>query len=58
LRETNHLEDPGLDGRIILRWILRMWGRGMDWIVLARDRDRWWACGNGPYKMWEKFWAG
>jgi hypothetical protein len=21
----NHLEDPGVDGRIILRWILKKW---------------------------------
>jgi hypothetical protein len=25
LRERNHLEDPRIDGRIILRWIIRMW---------------------------------
>jgi len=23
LRERGHLEDPGLDGRLILRWIFR-----------------------------------
>jgi hypothetical protein len=23
LRESDHLKDPGLDGRIILRWIFR-----------------------------------
>jgi hypothetical protein len=22
---NNHLEDPGVDGRIILRWICRKW---------------------------------
>jgi hypothetical protein len=22
---NNHLEDPGVDGRIILRWIFRKW---------------------------------
>jgi hypothetical protein len=25
LREREHLEDPGVDGRIILRWIFRKW---------------------------------
>jgi hypothetical protein len=28
LRERDHLEDPGADGRIILRWIFRMWDVG------------------------------
>jgi len=43
VRERYHLEDPGVDGRIILRWIFRKWdvGRGgMDWIDLAQDRNR------------------
>jgi hypothetical protein len=36
------LEDPGIDGRIILKWIFRKWvGGGMDWIDLAKYRDRW-----------------
>jgi hypothetical protein len=25
LRERDHLEDPGVDGRIIVRWIFRKW---------------------------------
>jgi len=25
LREIDHLEDPDVDGRIILRWIFRKW---------------------------------
>jgi len=29
LRETNHLGDPDLDGRIILRWIFRKWDVGV-----------------------------
>jgi hypothetical protein len=36
------LEDSGIDGRIILRWIFRKWDvRDMDWIDLGQDGDRW-----------------
>jgi hypothetical protein len=35
------LEDPGVDGRIILKLILEKWDRGMDWIDLAKNKDRW-----------------
>ena len=28
LREKDHFEDPGVDGRIILRWIFRKWDMG------------------------------
>ena len=38
MRERDHLEDTGLDGRIILKWNFR---RGVEWIDLAQDRDRW-----------------
>jgi hypothetical protein len=30
LRERDHLKDPGVDGRIIFRWIFRKWEWGMD----------------------------
>jgi len=31
LRERDHLEEPDIDGRIILRWIFRQWD-GEWWI--------------------------
>ena len=41
LRERDHLRDPGVDGRITLRWIFRKYDVvGMDWIELAQDRNR------------------
>ena len=40
------MEDPGIDDRIILRWIFGMWGGDVDWIDLAEDRDRWRALVN------------
>jgi hypothetical protein len=42
-------EDSGVDGRIILRWILSTLDVGMEWIDLAQDRDRWRTCKRGNY---------
>jgi hypothetical protein len=41
LEEIDHWGDPGIEGRIILRWILRKWDRGIDLNNLAQNRDRW-----------------
>jgi hypothetical protein len=40
LMETDKLEDPGVDVKIILRWIYSKWDVGMDWIEVAQDRYR------------------
>jgi hypothetical protein len=42
----DQLEDPGINGRIILKLIFEKWDGGMDWIYLAQDRDRWRALVN------------
>jgi hypothetical protein len=46
LREGDHLEDLGTDGRIILKWIFIKWDGVMGWIGLTLDRDRWLALVN------------
>jgi len=51
-REGDHWGDRGIDGRIILRWIIRKWDvGGMDWIMLAQDRDRWRALVNAVMNL-------
>jgi hypothetical protein len=51
LTEGDHLGDPGLDGRIILKWIFKKWDMAMDWIQLAQDRDRWRALVNAVMNL-------
>jgi hypothetical protein len=37
LKGGDHMEDPGINGSIILEWILK--SLGVKWIRLAQDRD-------------------
>jgi len=45
LRERDPLEDPGVDERIILWWIFRMWGVG------AWTGSSWLRIGTGGGRM-------
>jgi len=44
LREMDHLEKPGLDGRIILRWVFRKWDEvawtGLLWLRIGTGGGR------------------
>ena len=51
-REREHLEDPGVDGRIIIKMDLQEVGcGGMNWIELAQDMDRWRALVNAVMNL-------
>jgi hypothetical protein len=46
------LEDTGVDGRLILKWIFRkLDGGGMDWMNVAKNRDAWWALVNAVMNL-------
>jgi hypothetical protein len=51
LRERDHLEDLGGDGRIILKWIFNKCGWGHGLVNLAQDRDRWRALVNAVMNL-------
>ena len=59
LRDRDHLGDPGVDGRIILRWIFRKWdvGYGLDRAGSGQGQVAGCCeCGNehsGCIKCWE-----
>ena len=51
LRGRDHLEDPGVDGRVMLKWIFKKWDGDMDWIDLAQDRGSWRTLVNGVMNL-------
>jgi hypothetical protein len=46
MRERVCLEDPSVDGRMILRWNSGNGMGNLDWIDLVQGRGRWWALVN------------
>jgi hypothetical protein len=51
LRIRDHLEDPDIGGRIILRWIFSKWDVGIDGIGLAQERNSWRAPVNAAMNL-------
>ena len=49
--ERDHLRDPGVDGKLIIRWIIRMWDVvawiGLIWHRIGTGAVHWW-CDNEP----------
>ena len=45
------MENPGIDGRIILKLNFEKWNGDMDWIDLAQDRGRWRDVVNAVIKL-------
>jgi hypothetical protein len=51
MKEADHLEDLDIGGRVILKWIFKMWDDSMDCIDLTQNRDRWKAFVNAVMNL-------
>ena len=41
IKDRGHLEDEGVDRKVILKWIFKKSDVGMDLVDLVQDRGRW-----------------
>jgi hypothetical protein len=41
MKDRDNLEGIDIDGRLILKWILKMEDWSIDWIYQVQDRDKW-----------------
>jgi len=51
LRERDHLEDPGVDGRNIKMDLQQVDCESIGWIDLTQDRSRWWKLVNAVMNL-------
>jgi hypothetical protein len=52
LKERDHLENKGVDGRMGPEWILGRFTGGVEWIQLAQHRGWWRAVVNTVMNLW------
>jgi hypothetical protein len=50
--KKDYLEDLGIDRRIILRWIMGKWWKGVVWMHLAYKVDKLQAVVNTVTNLW------
>jgi hypothetical protein len=51
LKGRDHSEDLGIDGSVILEWILGKCGGKENWVHMDQVRDQWWAVVNTVMKL-------
>jgi hypothetical protein len=52
LKEADHSENLGVDGKIISKRILGIQGGGVDWMNLAQDRNQWRTLVSTVMNVW------
>jgi hypothetical protein len=50
-RKRAHFRNQGMDGKMILKLVLKLWNEGRDWIRLADNRVHWEALVNSAMNI-------